>query len=106
MTERLFAARYHKAPHRISRVGMGTMGATNAMIRMSTWRQHPFDEEYAGGGEDTEWARQAIKKGEHIMFDPALNVRHSHGLAAIDSFKQWLHWRAVFNGPTHFKRSK
>lgn len=102
-TEKLFTARYNDSPHNISRVKMGVLGATNAMIRMESWREYPFDETYAGGGEDTEWARQALKRGENIIFDPALNVRHSHGLGLLSSVRQWLHWRRVFKGPTVFK---
>lgn len=105
-TEKLFAAHYKNEVRNISHVSMGVFGATNAMIRMAAWREHPFDETFAGGGEDTEWARQALKRGESIIFESGLNVRHSHGLGPIGSVRQWLHWRKVFRGPTALERSK
>src|SRR5690606_14797066 len=86
----------------ITEMATGVFGATNCMIRMDTWRNHPFDERYAAGGEDTAWARSALERGEVIVRDPALAVHHSHGLGLVNFVKQMQHWREVSAEPQDF----
>lgn len=96
-------SRQHSAtnPHK-----MGLFGATNAMIRMKTWQKYPFDEDYAGGGEDTAWARAAIKRGEKIIFEPLASVHHTHGVSPVNALRQWIHWWQVSRQATTFDSDK
>lgn len=70
----------------------GVMGFTNAMIRRSLWQAYPFNEQYAGGGEDGEWAAYWFKKGYVAVKDTSFAVRHSHALGLIDWVRQLRHW--------------
>ena len=107
LTEKLFFR-----PHFTSRreaddpYAMGLFGATNAMIRMDTWQCHPFDEAYAGGGEDTAWARSAIERDEAIVFEPLASVYHSHGVSPVNALRQWMHWQKVRRMATAFDSEK
>lgn len=86
----------------ITEVKTGVMGANGAMVRMSTWKERPFSEDYAGGGEDTHWARLAFQNNEKIIFDPAVAVHHSHRLSFINHMRQVHHWFTVVDQPTAF----
>ncbi len=88
------AALKHPA-HTVTQAGMGVMGATNCMVRMATWREHPFDEAYARGGEDGAWAVWALNNGLQIIFEPALTVHHTHGLGPLNLLRQYRHWQQI-----------
>ena len=88
--------------HSVLKSGMGVFGATNCMVRMETWHSRPFDEAYAAGGEDTAWAKDALRSGEEIVYDPAVNVHHTHGLGPINLYRQFVHWSQVVKGPRDF----
>lgn len=78
-----------------SRRIMGILANTNSIIRRELWVQHHFDETYAEGGEDGEWAYYFIKKGYEIIKDPGFTVFHSHHLGLIGLVRQYRHWRKV-----------
>jgi rhamnosyltransferase len=90
---------------RISRPTMGVFGATNCALRTSLWKEHPFDEEWAAGAEDTAWASWALKQNKLILFDPHFVVRHSHNLGLRRYWQQWKYWAQVHKGPQPFRRS-
>lgn len=77
----------------ITKVRMGVLGNTNAVIRKDLWQQYHFDEKnYADGGEDGDWARHFLNLGYKIIFEPKFSVRHSHGLNLIRFIRQYRHW--------------
>jgi rhamnosyltransferase len=57
---------------------------SNAAIRVSAWRENPFDED-AGFGEDQIWSREILKRGFLIAYQPQATVYHSHP----DSFSEF-----------------
>ena len=81
--------------HAIKRAGMGVFGATNLIIRRSTWEQHHFDEQYGLGGEDEAWARWALSHGYSLIKEAGFVVYHSHNIKTTDLVKQWLHWHST-----------
>ena len=89
----------------VKKPGMGVFGATNIMMRRSAWRQHPFDERYAAGGEDEAWAKWALQNGYRIIRDPDYTVYHSHGLGIIGLLKQVRYWQSL-KQPQHFSKTK
>ena len=84
---------------------MGVLGFTNALIRKDLWEKYNINEQFAGGGEDGDWAKHWIKEGFVIVHDPVFRVYHSHNLGLIDLIKQYLNWRKV-GEPTEFKPQK
>jgi len=78
----------------ITKVKMGVLGCTNAIIRRDLWEQYPFDERYGNGGEDTAWARHWLEKGYIFVKDSHFSVAHSHGLGLWGLIKQWHHWKS------------
>jgi hypothetical protein len=86
--------------------GLGVLGATNAMIRMSEWHAFPLDTQYAAGGEDTAWAAAALKRNKRIVFDPITSVHHTHGLGPINLRRQFKHWQEVAAGPAVFDQER
>ncbi len=51
----------------------------NGMIRRSIWQTMPFDEQMRGV-EDRAWAKQALRAGFLIVYEPAASVYHHHGI--------------------------
>jgi rhamnosyltransferase len=51
----------------------------NSMIRRSVWEEVPFDDEISNI-EDRIWAREVIKKGYKIIYEPSASVYHYHGI--------------------------
>ena len=90
---------------RLKDAGMGVLGFTNAMIRKDLWEKFNINEEFAGGGEDGDWAKHWIKKGFLIVHDPKFKVYHSHDLGFIDLVKQFIAWSKK-DKPTTFKAQK
>lgn len=93
-------------PIQVVRLRLGILGNTNAMIRRSLWQQHPFDEAYAMGAEDSAWASWAWSKNYQIIREPAFVVRHSHHLGFFDSLKQRRLWGKTMAQPKPFDPSE
>lgn len=51
----------------------------NSMFRRSVWEKHPFDEK-ATNIEDRIWAREVIKSGYILIYEPEASVYHYHGI--------------------------
>ncbi len=88
----------------VKKVKMGVLGFTSAIIRKNLYDQYNFNEAYAGGGEDAEWARYWLKKGYYFIYDPRFSVYHSHSLGLKGLWKQYQHWKKVLKGPQSFQR--
>ncbi|HET9722047.1 MAG TPA: glycosyltransferase [Candidatus Saccharimonadales bacterium] len=98
--------RMRAGAHKIKKVRLGAMQGTSCAVRVSTWQKHPFDENFAHGGEDLEWARQAFSRGETMVFDPVLTVHHSHGLNLVNFLKQVRYWQNVARQPGEFQQKQ
>ncbi|MDB5161508.1 MAG: glycosyl transferase [Candidatus Saccharibacteria bacterium] len=86
--------------HAIEAVTPGVMGATSAALSKEIWEQlGRFDERYESGGEDTVLAHKMLDHGYDLIFDPLLNVHHSHGLGPINGIKQIREWGKNLKGP-------
>ena len=92
-----------KVKNIIQKIGMGVLGCTNAIIRRDLWEQHPFDERYGNGGEDTAWASYWIRKGRIFVRDFRFSVAHSHGLGLRGLIEQRKHWKSNAT-PQPFRR--
>lgn len=90
----------------VRRVSVGVFGATNCAFRRSLWQQHPFDEAYGLGGEDTAWARWALSRGYKIIEEPTLAIAHSHGVGIIGYLRQLRYWLMIVDRPFPFDRSR
>ncbi len=87
-------------PKQLKKAAMGVMGATNAMFSKEAWEElNHFDEQFAAGGEDTEFARVMLAAGYDIIRDPLVAVHHIHGLGPMNYLKQWRHWMRILSGP-------
>lgn len=71
---------------------LGVLGFTNSLIRKELWEQEPFDEQYAGGGEDTVWANYWFRRGLVAIKDSRFAVLHSHYLSLRGWVQQRRHW--------------
>ncbi len=90
-------------PHVITKVEPGLLGATSAAISKEVWQElGKFDYRYEAGGEDTELGKKMFENGYDVVFDPLLNVHHSHGLGPIDAVKQVMAWDKMLKGPLQF----
>jgi GT2 family glycosyltransferase len=99
----LFLARPAKP---IKKCGLGTLGATGAMISKRVWTElGRFDERYQAGGEDTALAKSMLKAGYRVVQEPAMTVHHSHGLGFKDSVKQYINQRAT-RAPTQLDEQR
>lgn len=87
----------------IKRVKMGVLGATNCAIRRSLWQQHPFDEAYEVGAEDTQWARWALKHNYKIIYDSLFSAHHTHQLSLRQRLGDLLRYRAMMAAPRSMK---
>ncbi len=83
----------------------GILGFTNAIIRRDLWEQYPLNEDFAGGGEDVDWARHWLDKGYRIVREPGFVVYHSHNLGLIDLIKQYIGWKKMAK-PSKFTPQK
>lgn len=75
--------------------GMGVLGFTNAVIRKDLWDKYPLNEDFAGGGEDGDWAQHWFDEGYVAVKDYNFSVRHSHYLDFRGWRGQLAHWRSV-----------
>jgi rhamnosyltransferase len=101
-TERLGVVRTSKTGP-IHRVAAGVLSGNGCVISKKVWQElGGFDEAFAHGGEDAELARQILKAGHQIIFDPVLSTHHSHGLGPINTLRQFKHWAEVYKGPGQF----
>ena len=89
----LFLARPAKP---IRKCGLGTLGATGAMISKRIWAElGRFDERYQAGGEDTALAKLMLEAGYTVVQEPAMTVHHSHGLGFKDTVRQYINQLAT-----------
>lgn len=51
----------------------------NSAIRRVNWEELPFDEAI-NGVEDRAWAKQMLRKGHKIVYEPGARVYHFHGI--------------------------
>jgi len=79
---------YRPYTAKITKTRTSVLGAHNCIIRTVLWQQHPFDERYEAGGEDTAWANWALERGLVIIRDPIFSVHHSHGQKTLGFIKQ------------------
>jgi GT2 family glycosyltransferase len=94
-----------RTARRIKWAGLGTLGATGAMIAKPAWKAlGGFDERYQAGGEDTALANSMLKRGYAVVQEPALTVHHSHGLGLRDSVKQFAHQLQIVRAPRAFDK--
>jgi glycosyltransferase involved in cell wall biosynthesis len=85
------------------KMGPGILSGNGCVISKKVWQNlGGFDDAFAHGGEDAELARQMLKAGYTIMFDPVLSTHHSHGLGPINMFRQYKHWFRVYTRPGTF----
>jgi glycosyltransferase involved in cell wall biosynthesis len=89
----------------VSKADIGVLGATNCAIRRDLWEQHPFDEAYGAGGEDTAWAVWALSQGYKIIRIPRFDVIHSHRLGLWGYLRQRRLWTSLAQGPRPFSRA-
>lgn len=90
-------------PRVLHRYTTGAFGATNLAMRKSFWEEHPFEEQYELGGEDTHWAEWAFSRNLVIVREAAFTVRHSHGLGLKGLIAQLRYWKAL-EKPTAFSK--
>lgn len=90
---------------KIKQVKMGVLGATNAIIRRDLWEKHPFDEQFAYGGEDRAWAKYWVERGYKVIRDPYFRVYHSHNLGPTELLRQLFSWR-LMGKPKQFQAQK
>lgn len=96
-----------KPAHTIKRAGLGTLGATGAMISRQAWEElGRFDERYESGGEDTALAKLMFNRGFDVVKEPALTVHHSHGLGAVNYAKQFIHWQKTLRAPQRLDKEQ
>lgn len=86
----------------VAKAKMGELGTTNAILRADLWQKHHFNEKFARGGEDGEWAKYWLNRGYKIIHDPRFKVYHSHNLGPIGQIKQYLNWTKL-GKPRKFK---
>ena len=55
-------------------------------LRRSTWERFPYPER--SFGEDVAWAREVLRAGGRIVFEPGARVEHSHNLELKREFKR------------------
>jgi glycosyltransferase involved in cell wall biosynthesis len=90
----------------IRKCGLGTLGATGAMISKRAWTElGRFDERYQAGGEDTALAKSMLKAGYRVVQEPAMTVHHSHGLGFKDTVKQYINQIAT-RAPRRFDEQR
>ncbi len=83
----------------------GVFGTSNASARGDLIRETPFDESFAAGGEDTEWARVMLERGYSIVRNEDMGIYHSHHLSLINQLRQMKYWLTLSN-PKDFSRDK
>lgn len=98
--------RLKRGAHITKRMHPGLTQGTNCMVRVKIWRQHPFDEAYAHGGEDLAWGRWALKAKHRLIYEPAVVVHHSHGLGLVNFVRQFKYWIYISIRKGEFKQEK
>jgi rhamnosyltransferase len=90
---------------KITEAKPGVFGTSNATARGDLMRGNPFDETFAGGGEDQEWAKAMLEQGYSFIRLSEMAVHHSHYLTDINQLKQHRYWFAL-DKPVKFDRKK
>lgn len=91
-----------KTAHPIDMFYPGALANTGSMIRMDLWRERPYNDAYAGGGEDQDWGKWALAEGHELIYEPAMAVHHGHPLNLLNDWRQRQHWKEVYINPTQF----
>lgn len=80
----------------------------NAAIRRRVWEQQPFHETLSYA-EDQEWARNILRLGHEIIYEPRASVYHSHNESLIRiyqrSYKEHLAYRELYGSDSSLLRS-
>ena len=92
-------------PKIITKATPGVFGTSNASARGDLIRHTPFDESFAAGGEDTEWARVMLARGYTIIRNEDMGIYHSHHLSLANQFRQMKYWLTL-GKPKEFRRDK
>lgn len=75
----------------------GMLSCSNASIRKSILKKHPFAKELGkNGGEDLEVAYRILNDGMYVAMDPKLLVKHSHGKNLKDFIKELKNWQKIY----------
>lgn len=109
LAERLLYATWAKQPptKSIQKAGIGALGATNAVLSKSAWKElGGFDESHGMGGEDTLFAKVALSAGYKILREPLLAVHHSHGLGVRNLALQWRQWSRSLRHAEDFDKDR
>lgn len=71
------------------RMGLGDLFFSNvtSAIRKSVWERHPFDERLHMS-EDQGWARDVLRAGDALVYEPAAAVLHSHNYTFTKLFRR------------------
>jgi len=74
----------------------------NCVLRKALWEEYHFDEELPKeipqarfGGEDYDWAKEMIARGNRIIVEPKLAVFHSHGETLPQLLSKYLIWLRI-----------
>ena len=67
----------------------------NAAIRLSAWKQHPYDETLTGL-EDLAWAKWALDEGHSIAYVAEAEIFHIHNETRIDIYNRYLREALAF----------
>lgn len=86
----------------VKKAGMGVLGFTNAIVRRDLWDEYNFNEAYANGGEDMDWARYFLDRKFVIVKEMGFSVYHSHGLGLRQWIKQHKYWASTIS-PAPFR---
>jgi len=86
----------------------------NCIIRKSLWEEYPFDENLLKilpetkmyGGEDYDWAREMIARGNKVVVEPRFNVLHSHGHKLPEIVTRNWTWYKIQRKIDIFKRPR
>lgn len=74
---------------------MGVLGFTNAVVRRDLWEKYQFNEKFAAGGEDGDWAQYWLSHGYVIVRDMHFTVLHSHYLNLRQWKAQFQYWKGL-----------
>ena len=95
VVEAYFLERTYQAARRVKRLAPGRritledlfFSNVTSVIRKSAWRQCPFDERLHMS-EDQGWARDILRAGYSLVYEPAAAVLHSHNYTFGQLFRR------------------
>jgi rhamnosyltransferase len=89
----------------ITKARPGVFGTSNASARGDLIRKTLFDESFAAGGEDEEWARTMLEQGYVFVRNDDMGIHHSHYLSIANELRQMKYWFGL-GKPKEFNRDK